>query len=73
MKMIRLTDATYRAVAEATEPPFRSTGVHQPDGTWLVPISDEAWNGIRTLQLPGESEDDTMMRLLRNALGRKPS
>ena len=73
MKTIRVSDSTYRAIAEAATLPFRSTGTRQPDGTWLVPVGDDSWQRIRAHQLPGESDDDTIMRLIRFSRDQKPS
>ena len=36
MKTIRVTEATYHAIAAAATFPFQSTGERQADGTWLV-------------------------------------
>lgn len=73
MKTIRVSDATYRAIAEAAILPFYSTGTRDADGNWLVPIADDTWEQLREHKLPGESDDDTVMRVIRRNRGQKPS
>jgi hypothetical protein len=73
MKLIRVSDTTYRMVAELAILPFRSTGTRQPDGTWLVPIGEDVWGHLEAHRLPGESDDDVVTRLIRAARGQKPS
>lgn len=70
MKIIKVSDATYRAIAEATIGVFRSTGTRQPDGTWLVPIEDDTWERIEKIRLAGESDDDTIQRAIHISHGR---
>jgi hypothetical protein len=73
MPIIRLSDATYRAVAELSSPEFISTGARQPDGTWLVPIEDHVIANLGKLRLPGETDDDLVARLIRGHLQQKPN
>ncbi len=73
MKTIRVSDATYQAIADLAGFSFRSTGTHVGDGDWLVPISDELWHRLQQARVPGESDDDTLMRLIRISRGAKPS
>jgi len=73
MKTIRLSDATHRALMEQALLPFQPTGARQPDGTWLVPVSDETWDRLEAQRLAGESDDDLVMRVLRAYEGRRPS
>jgi hypothetical protein len=47
-------------------------GKKQLDGTWLVPVDDEAFEMLRRHRLPGETNDDTIMRLFRLYQGRWP-
>lgn len=72
-KAIRINDATYRALASIAILPFRSTGVRQNDGTWLVPVEEDTWERIEDQRLAGESDDDTVARLIRQYQGRRPS
>jgi len=71
-KTIRVGDATYRAIAEEAILPFRSTATRQADGSWLVPIEDDTWEALRRQRLPGESDDDAVMRIIRRHRGQKP-
>ena len=64
MKTIILSDATYRALADLAILPFLSTGKRQPDGSWLVPIEDETYERIQNARLAGETDDDTLQRLI---------
>jgi hypothetical protein len=73
MKTIKVSTATYRAIAEEAILPFRSTATRQPDGTWLVPVADDTWEALRKERLPGESDDDTVMRVIRRHRGQKPN
>jgi hypothetical protein len=81
MKTIRVADATYHAIAAAATFPFQSTGERQADGTWLVPIEslprtrsgDETFERLDTHRLPGESDEDVVLRMLRAYLGQKPN
>jgi hypothetical protein len=73
MRTIKVSDATYRAIAEEATLPFRSTATRQADGTWLVPIADDTWERLRSQRLPGETDDDTVMRIVRRHRGQKLS
>lgn len=69
MKTINVSDATYRAIADAAVLPFRSTATRQPDGSWLVPIEDGTWEALERQRLTGESDDDAIQRLIRRHRG----
>ena len=73
MPIIRLSDTTYRKVAELSSPDFDSTGIKQPDGTWLVPIEDHVMANLGKLRLPGEADDDLVARLIRSHRQQKPN
>ena len=73
MKTIRLSDATHRALMEQALLPFQPTGARQPDGSWRVPVSDETWERLEAQRLPGESDDDLVMRILRAHEGWRPN
>ena len=73
MKTIKISDATYRAVADAAILPFRSTGQQQPDGSWLVPVEDDTLERLNQVRLPGESDDDAVMRLIRFFRDQRPN
>ena len=70
MPTIRLSDATYRDLAIL---PFTSTGVRQPDGTWLVPLEDDTMESLQQKRLPGETDDMLVGRLVRAWRGQRPS
>jgi hypothetical protein len=72
MKTINVSDATYRTIAEEAILPFHSTATRQADGSWLVPIADDTWERLRSERLPGESDDDTVTRIIRRYRGQKP-
>ena len=69
MNTIKVSDATYRAIAEAALLPFRSTATRQPDGTWMVPIEDDTYERLEAHRLPGENDDDTVQRLIHRDRG----
>jgi hypothetical protein len=73
MKTIHVSDATYRAIAEEAILPFRSTATRQADGSWLVPIADDTWDALQKKRLPDESDDDTVLRIIRRHRGQKPN
>lgn len=50
MKTIKVSDATYRAIADAAVLPFRSTGDRLPDGDWLVPVENDTYDHINLLE-----------------------
>lgn len=70
MKTLRVSDATYHAIAGLALLPFRSTAVRQPDGTWLVPVEDETYDRLQQSCLPGESDDDALQRLIHHYRGK---
>ena len=70
MKTIRVSDATYCAIAEAAIYPFHSTARRLPDGDWLVEIADDTYERIQEHRLPGETDDDIILRALHVHSGR---
>lgn len=70
MPSIRVSDPTYRAIAQLAILPFRSTATRQPDNTWLVPVDPDVHAAIEAQRLPGESNDDAIQRLLHQHQGR---
>jgi len=70
MKTIKVSDAAYRAIADAAILPFRSTGDRLSDGDWLVPVEDDTYERIQDARLPGETDDDTVQRMLHAYHGR---
>lgn len=73
MPIIRLSDATYLSVAELSSADFISTGVKQPDGSWLVPIEGHVMANLAKLRQSGETDDDLVARLIRGHLQQKPN
>ena len=73
MPTIRLSDATYRDLADLAILPFASTGVRQPDGSWLVPLEDDTMERLQQQRLPGETDDDLVARVIRIYRGQRPS
>lgn len=69
MKTIRISDATYRALAKEAILPFRSTGTRQADGAWLVPVEDDTYERLQQHRLPDESDDDLIQRIIRGHRG----
>ena len=51
---------------------FRNTTVRGTDGRLLLPVDDEVLDTIRQHQYPGETDDDTISRLVRTAIGLRP-
>ena len=64
MKTIKISDATNRAIADAAIYPFHSTAKRLPDGDWLVPVDEEVYQKIEANRLPGETDDDVVLRAL---------
>lgn len=64
MRTIEVSDATYRLIMSSAIAPFRSTGTRQQDGSWLVPVDDEVFGEVRRRQFAGESDDDTILRVI---------
>ena len=52
---------------------LRQTATRLPDGRWTIPVDDEVFEHIQAARLPGETDDDTLSRLLRAAIGGKPN
>ena len=70
MRTIRVSDATYRAIAGLALLPFRSTAARQPDGTWLAPVDEKIWQAVQQQRHPGESDDNAIQRLIHHYQGR---
>ena len=73
MKHLRISDASYRMIAEAAILPFHAAGERQPDGSWLVPVEDDTFERLQQHRLPGERDDDIIQRIIRRHRGQKPS
>lgn len=69
MRTIRVSDATYRAIAALALLPFRSTATRQPDGAWLAPLEGDTYERLEAHRLAGESDEDTVQRLIHRHRG----
>ncbi len=70
MKTIKVSEATYRAIAEAAILPFRSTAKRMADGDWRVPVEEDTYERLQDARLPGETDDDTVQRMIHVYFGR---
>ena len=70
MKTIKISETTYSAITEAAILPFRSTAKRMTDGGWLVPVEDDVHERLRDERLPGETDDDTIQRMIHVYFGR---
>ncbi len=73
MKTIRISSETLQAIRDLAILPFRTNATQHDDGTWLVPLDDDVWQRLHDMQLPAESMDDTLTRIIRSYRGLKPS
>lgn len=64
MKEYHVTDEAYNLVRSKAIKPFESTGHQLPDGSWMVPLSDDVAEHVNKRALPGESFSDTIVRLI---------
>ena len=70
MKTVKISKAAHRAIAEAAVLPFRSTGRRLADGDWLIELEDDTYERIQEHRLPGETDDDAILRALHVYAGR---
>jgi hypothetical protein len=49
--------------AAALAPTFKEVGHRNENGEWVEPMSEETVERLRSHQLPGESDSDTVERL----------
>ena len=75
MRTIIVSDETKHLIDAQVQPGYdlRQTATRLPDGRWTVPVDDEVFDRIDAARLPGETDDDSVSRLLRAATGKKPS
>jgi hypothetical protein len=52
---------------------FRGMSEKRDDGMWEVPLSVHTWELLDERRLAGESDDDLVSRVVREAMGKKPS
>lgn len=75
MRVLILSEESYRLILDQAWPHMlvRSDAVRRPDGLWDMPVDDEVAAAIDHARLHGESDDDVVSRLVRNAIGQHPS
>ena len=75
MRVLILTEESHRLILDQARPfvLVRSDAVRRPDGLWDVPVDDEVAAAIDHARLQGESDDDVVGRLVRDAIGQQPS
>ena len=75
MKIITVSDETKHLIDTQALPGYtiRRTAARLSDGRWTIPVDDEVFDHVHAARLPGETGDDTVSRLLRLAIGMKPS
>lgn len=75
MKIITVSDETKRLIDDQALSGYaiHQTATHLPHGQWAIPVDDEVFAHIDASRLPGETDDDTVSRLLRLAVGGKPN
>jgi hypothetical protein len=73
MKWLHVSETAHRALADAAIYPWYETGRRQEDGSWLIPVDDEVAERLDEVRLDGESDDDLIMRMIREHRGDKPS
>jgi hypothetical protein len=74
MPTIRLSAHTMQLVRERAPATFRFACIATKvdDVGWTVPVDDAVAYRIALMRLPGESDDDVVSRLVREAVERKP-
>jgi len=70
VKTVKISDATNRAIADAAILEFRRTGRRLPDGDWLIDLADDTYERLQSHRLPGETDDDAILRALHAHAGR---
>lgn len=75
MRVLILSEESYRLILDQARPLVlvRSDAIRRPDGLWDTPVDDDVAAALDDARLPGESDDDVVSRLVRSAIGRRPS
>ena len=75
MKVITVSDEAEHLINAQVQRGYdlRQTATRLPDGCRTIPVDNEVFEHIQGARLPGETDDDVVSRLLRAAIGRKPS
>lgn len=75
MRILIISEESHRLILDQarTLVPARSDATLRSDGRWDVPVDDEVAAAIDHARLPGESDDDVVSRLVRDAIGQRSS
>jgi hypothetical protein len=75
MRVLILSEESHRLILDQARPHMlaRSDATLRDDGLWEVPVEEEVGAAIDDARLQGESDDDVVSRLVREAIGRRPS
>lgn len=75
MRELVLSEETHRLILDQALPFVlaRSDATLREDGLWEVPVDEDVAAAIDHARLPGESDDDVVSRLVRDAIGQRPS
>ena len=75
MRVLILSEESHRLILDQARPSMsaRSDATLREDGLWEVSVDDEVAAAIDHARLQGESDDDVVSRLVRDAIGLRPS
>lgn len=75
MTIIATADETKHLIDAQVQPGYdlRQTSARLPDGRWTIPVDDEMFECIEAARLPRETDDNSVSRRLRTAIGKKPT
>ncbi|HEV2515151.1 MAG TPA: hypothetical protein VGV07_07870 [Devosia sp.] len=75
MRVLILSEESHGLILGQARPRMlaRSDATLREDGLWEVPVDDEVAAAIDHARLQGESDDDVVSRLVREAIGLRPS
>ena len=73
MPRLIITIDTVRLIREQTLPgfAFRETATPLEDGRRELAVNDEVYSAINQARLPGETDDDVVVRLVRATIGQR--
>ncbi|MDB5539531.1 MAG: hypothetical protein JWQ89_1258 [Devosia sp.] len=75
MRVLILSEESHRLILDQAKlpKPAYSAAIRRPDGLWDVQVDDEVAAAIDHARLQNESDDDAVSRLVRDAIGQRPS
>ena len=75
MRTITVSDETKHLIDAQVQPGYdlRQTATRLPSGRWTILVDDDVFDRIDAARMPGETDDDVVSRLVRAAIGKKPS